>query len=804
MNTQKILAHCLVILFGLIGFQGYAQPVIDEIVVTATKRGDVSVQEIPVAIRAVTGDILDDYNLRSLEDISRLEPSLQYETAGIGDLQLVVRGVQSAGAGTVGLYFDETVITGANFQDGGNRTPDVGAYDIERIEILKGPQGTLFGASSMSGTVRIITNKPDSEAYDANFSVMGDSVEYGGEGYGVNGVLNIPLVKDTLAARIVGWQREAAGYIDHFAGITGSTLTKDANDSEITGGRVMFRWTPGSDLTIDAYVQRQDTEVDGPQTFARDPSGIHTPTLFQFAPFVFPPALPSHAGELNQDSPTEQFWDDEVIMFGGTAEYELDFGSVLATVSKYERDTTVQGDTTNLAVQFGFFIPLGPPDFSTPPPFNFPATFNGHALKQFQYRDVFTSELRFSSDFDGPVNIVAGLFYSEDEIDTELNILQTDPVTGVAACGSRAECITSLALAQSTLDFARTQSIDYEFYALFGHIDYEITERITLGGGIRYFDSEQHNVEFTTQGFGAQGITPPTLGGPIQIVPLPGIDARVEEDDFTWDASASYQHNDDMMYYFRAATGYRQGGINDSSLAAATGTAIPPGFTSDTVTSFEVGAKTDWFDDRLTLNATYFKMLWDDMHVPGNTPIGGIEFIVNAGEAEVDGIELEMFAKPTEQLFLSFGLTWLDARLTTDQILDPTVSAPGPTGLAGDDIPNVADWQFAGSAEYSFPFTLLNNVETTLRANYSYTGESDNFFNSQFINFTETGDYFLLDLYAAFTYKNWGLTFFVKNATDERAILDFIGAVPTSTEQDIRTVPPRTFGIQANWSFDKE
>ena len=216
MNTQKILAHCLVILFGLIGFQGYAQPVIDEIVVTATKRGDVSVQEIPVAIRAVTGDILDDYNLRSLEDISRLEPSLQYETAGIGDLQLVVRGVQSAGAGTVGLYFDETVITGANFQDGGNRTPDVGAYDIERIEILKGPQGTLFGASSMSGTVRIITNKPDSEAYDANFSVMGDSVEYGGEGYGVNGVLNIPLVKDTLAARIVGWQREAAGYYRSF------------------------------------------------------------------------------------------------------------------------------------------------------------------------------------------------------------------------------------------------------------------------------------------------------------------------------------------------------------------------------------------------------------------------------------------------------------------------------------------------------------------------------------------------------------------------------------------------------------
>lgn len=771
-----------------------AQQVIEEITVTATKRGSVSVQEIPVAIRAVTGDDLEKFNLRSMEDISRLEPSLQYETSGAGDLQLVVRGIQSAGAGTVGLYFDETVITGANFQDGGGRTPDVGAYDIERVEILKGPQGTLFGASSMSGTVRIISNKPDAEAFDASVSAMADSVEFGDEGYGVNGMINMPLIDETLAVRAVGWQREAGGYIDHYAGLNGETLTKDANDSEISGGRLMLKWTPNSALKINTYVQRQDTQVDGPQTYAKEPSGVHTALPFAFAPITVPgtPTI-SHAGTLRQDSPTEQYWDDEVVMFGGTIEYDLGFGSLLATVNRYERDTISQTDTTALALSFGFFPNPGP--FSTD-------FLGGHALLQMQDREVTTGELRFSSAFEGPVNFVAGLFYSDDETNTELNILQTDPVTGIPACNNRAACIANPALAATTLDFARTQSIDYEFYALFAHVDYEMTDKVTLGAGIRYFDSEQHNIEFTTQGFGAQGVLPPTQGGPIQTVPIPGVNAKVDEDDYTWEASIAYQQTEDLMYYFRAATGYRQGGINDSSLAAATGVIVPAGFESDEVTSLEFGVKSEWFGNRVILNANYFKMFWDDMHVPGTTANGGFEYIVNAGEAEVDGIEVELFAQLNDQWFFSLGLTWLDARLTSDQILE--LAAPtDPFGKSGDDIPNVAEWQFAGSVEYSFPSSWLGSVDTTLRANYSYTGESDTFFNDEFDDFTEKGDYFLLDLNAVFTYENWGLTFFVKNVTDKRAIVDFEGADTTTiAEQDIRTVAPRTFGVQVNWNYE--
>src|SRR5215831_17893150 len=140
---------------------GYCEDQLQEVVVTATKTGEVSAQSVAAGISAVNGAALLDNNVRSLSDLTRLVPSLQMGQIAPGDLQPIIRGIQSPGASTVGVYFDETVITGVNFQNGGGRTPDVGAYDVERVEVLKGPQGTLFGASSMSGTVRFLSNKPD-------------------------------------------------------------------------------------------------------------------------------------------------------------------------------------------------------------------------------------------------------------------------------------------------------------------------------------------------------------------------------------------------------------------------------------------------------------------------------------------------------------------------------------------------------------------------------------------------------------------------------------------------------------------
>ena len=766
---------------------------IEEIIVTATKRGEVSVQDIAGGITAITGDTIDKHDLRSLEDFSRLEPGLQYATQGVGDTQLIIRGISSPGDSTVGVYFDETPITGGNFQDGGGRTPDIGAYDIERIEVLKGPQGTLFGASSMSGAVRIITNKPDASAFDMNISAGIETVEHGDEGYSVNAAINVPLIADTLALRLVGWQKEQGGYIDQYAGLNAPTELKDANDSEITGGRIMARLTPNENLIIDAFYQMQETEVDGAQHYAPVASGLLTPTQVIVVPFPhFIPAFDGPYGDLKTSTAHQEPYGDDIDMYGLTVDYDLGFGSLLGSISKFERNVEFLEDTSATAMSFGFPPAFGPP-------------LGSYGIHQFQDRDVFNAEIRFSSDLDGPVNFVGGFFYEDDEIYSELDILAGDIVTGIPVCHSRDECISDPALAAASLAFARSQDIDFEFFAVFGHVDFEITEQITVGGGVRYFDSEQDNLEQTLQAFqGSIAFTiPPLFGGPIQTTPTVTVDDRAKEDEITWDASLSFSPNDNQMYYVRGATGFRQGGINDAATASAFGIAIPASFISDEVLSVEVGAKTSWHDDRVTLNATYFKMFWDDMQVPGVEPTGAVEFISNAAEAEVDGVEVELSARPTDRFSLHFGATWLNAELTEDQAIDPGLSAPGfspPLGNNGDAVPKVPEWAFSGTVEYTFPLTIMDNVEASLLGNFSYVGESDTFFNDSFPGFIEIGDYFLLNLSANFQHDNFGLRLFVNNVTDKRAIIDIDGSWGPDTFRQY-TVPPRTIGAQVSWAY---
>ena len=771
----------------------YAQTSIEEIVVTATKRGEVSVQDIAGGISAITGDTIDKHDLRSLEDFSRLEPSLQYSTQGVGDTQLIIRGISSPGDSTVGVYFDESPITGGNFQDGGGRTPDIGAYDIARIEVLKGPQGTLFGASSMSGAVRIITNKPDASGFDMNVSAGFESVEHGDTGYSVNAAINVPLVADTLALRLVGWQKEQGGFIDQYAGLNGVTELKDVNDSEITGGRIMGRWTPNENLTIDAFYQLQETEVDGAQHYAPVASGLLTPTQVIVVPFpYFIPAFAGEFGDLKTSTAHQEPYGDDIDMYGITIDYDLGFGSILGSISKFERDIKFLEDTSATAMSFGFPPAFGPP-------------LGSYGIHQFQNRDVFNAEIRFSSDLDGPINFVGGFFYEDDETYSELDILAGDIVTGIPVCNSRDECISDPALAGASLAFARSQEIDFEFFAVFGHVDFEITDQITLGGGVRYFDSEQDNLEQLLQAFqGSIAFTiPPLFGGPIQTMPITTVENTGKEDEITWDASLSFSPNDNQMYYVRGATGFRQGGINDAATAAAFGITIPSAFTSDEVLSIEFGAKTAWYDDRITLNATYFKMFWEDMQVPGVEPTGAVEFISNAAEAEVDGVEVELSARPTDQFLLHFGATWLNAELTEDQAIDPGLAAPGfapPLGTDGNKVPKVPEWAFSGTVEYTFPVTLMDNVEASLRGNFSYVGESDTFFNDSYPGFIEIGDYFLLNLSANFQHDNLGLRIFVDNVTDKRAIVDIDGSWGPDTFRQF-TVPPRTIGAQVSWSY---
>lgn len=235
-----------------------APGMIEEIVVTATKRGEQSLQDVPISITAFSASTLRDKGVDSFSDFAFQVPGLSFEDAGPGDKNFIIRGVNSTGTGvaTVGQYIDEMLVTGDL------RQPDLRLYDIERIEVLRGPQGTLYGSGSLSGTLRIVTNKPDSTAFDASVDVSGAATHGGGGDYEGSGMVNIPLVQDRLALRAVGYYRDFSGFIDNVR-----LGVDEVNAEDTYGGRVSLRYTPTENTTLTASAFYQETNLDGRNIF---------------------------------------------------------------------------------------------------------------------------------------------------------------------------------------------------------------------------------------------------------------------------------------------------------------------------------------------------------------------------------------------------------------------------------------------------------------------------------------------------------------------------------------------------------
>src|SRR5665213_175517 len=767
-----------------------------EVVVSSTKTGDVSAQTVPSGISAVSGTALAEANIHSLSDLTRLVPSLQMGQIAPGDLQPIIRGIQSPGAGTVGVYFDETIVTGVNFQNGGGRTPDVGAYDVNRVEVLKGPQGTLFGASSMSGTVRFISNKPDATGFDAQVSVRGNALDGGGPGYGVNGMINIPIIDHMLAVRIVGWDERHGGFIDEYTGLNASTKIADANVVKKYGFRAMVRFTPNAKLTIDSFVMQQKLRNDGTLGVNDTPKSTQLPINSQVgAPFRIGLTALTLAGVQNDHSmtvPAANYDSSAIKLFGVTAAYDVGFGSVVATASKYNNDPySFAYDTTGTTTSFGLI--------------DFPAFFTNGTLvsqapfqvDQQQVRGVSSSELRFNSKFEGPFNFVLGGFLQREDSDTKLIVVTTNPVTGQALCSLWTQCIADpTSAAAQTLLFATEETYLVDSYALFGHANYKFNDQWKLDVGTRYFAAREHAVNYTEQAF--QGsipfTTPPSSGGPVNTVASPELDVRVKESKPTWDASLAYQLTPEQMYYLRAATGFRQGGPNDTVTAKQLGIIIPDTFEPDTVYSYEAGAKTSWLNQRLTLNGAYFKMFWNNMQVPGQDPTGVITYIGNAAKSTVDGVELEMAARPTRDWQFTLGGTWINARLTEDQS-----NQGGPAGVSGDRIPKVPHFSGSATAAYTLPAQLLGKVSTTFRTNVSYTGTSTTFFNHSFQDDLPIGGYFLMNVGVDFNYNTWALNVFVNNVTNRHPVLDIFGQGLDPIQKI--TTEPLAVGAELTWRF---
>lgn len=757
MSYRKTWQHVRVqalIAVALAAPQTYAQQdensgrALDEIVVTATKR-ETTVQDTPISITALSGDLLERRGADDFIDYANSVPGLTLVDQGPGERRLVIRGINGVGESQVGLYYDETFVTGAPGAeaDSGSRQPDLKLVDINRVEVLRGPQGTLYGAGSVGGTLRVITNKPDASGLDGFVEADLSNTNDGSGNLGFSGMVNVPLVEDTLAARFVGYYRDESGYVDNTA--LGSS---NINDEETWGGRAALRWQPSDSVTVDLTAMVQRTDTGG-------------------RPEFFPTV-----GKLQTDRVTQEILVDDADIFNATLNWDFGFADLVASTSYYERFVEFNFDTTPFIAGFDNKVICAIQNGQNPETYVCtPAEAAAHTefingllpatVKQPQNIESWTGEVRLSSSGQRMFDWTAGLFIEDRSSDLKSQVLAATP--------------EGLARVPFEFIFFRQAFEDVDQLSFFGEVTYNITDRFRITGGARWFDYDKKNRGETIVGFSL-----------VNAPAGPAPDGDASEEDTIFKFNASYDLTDDVMTYFQVVEGFRLGGANQSVFVE-----VPPQFDSDSVTNFELGAKTTLLDGSMTLNAALFRMDWDNIQVGGTTPDGAFAFIGNAGSAEVNGIEIEVTSQPLENLLLSGGFTYLNAELTEDQVDDSgDFRAPG---LDGDDIPRVPDLTFGVAAETFF--RLPRNLDGSLRLDVSHVDSRNTELRPDDPFFLEIDDYTLANISFAADGEKWGALIYVDNVFDEagqsnRAFSDF-------TDRSVFAVRPRTLGVSFRRNF---
>jgi iron complex outermembrane recepter protein len=739
---------------------------LEEIVVTANKLNAQRVLDIPASIQAISGDALQQSGASGIMSIAGDVPGLSIQDLGPGDKKYVIRGINSTGDSTTGVYYGEAVISGTNSDDGGGFESDIRLYDMDRIEVLRGPQGTLYGASSMSGTIRFIPKEPDLNELGGYLTAEGSGTEHGSGNYNFNGALNLPLIDGMLALRVVGWRIYDSGYINQIRvgeGVSGLANPKDnqelgllkgVNDDDVSGGRAILRYQPMDRLSIDLNYTLQIETSDGSSRYT--PAGTEA--------FHGGPIAPVEGCDLCNTDVTQSPWDDSLSLFGATVNYDTGVGFITGTANEFNRRTGFSFDSTPILVSYAVPVPA--------------ETFEPRT------RDVTSSELRYASAFDSPVNFVAGLYRETDHQFLTVDVIATNgqglPI-GPFCNNNSCDALTYPGI--GTTFFGRTDERWTTQYAGFGEVTWKLTDDWTAVGGIRYFTENLQGVQVQTHPFG--GFPPgPTL------VPLP--DPNETFNKVTWKANLSYKFNEGLLAYGTASTGFRSGGLNAVSEPFEP---IPAAYAPDSLINFELGAKGRLASGLFDYQADVYFIRWSNIQAQETTPDGAFVYQGNAGEAKVKGVEFEFTAHPIEYLSATFAGSYQDAYLaqgaTAEQYaLNPTL------GLSGDAIPNVPKVQLDLGLNYRRP--IADGWEGTAAADVTYRDAVDSYFSSNAFNIP-LAPYTLVGLRAGVIKGPWTATAFVRNVTDKRAQISAINS--TQDPDALLTVQPRTIGVTVTWKF---
>lgn len=769
------------------------QEILAEIIVTAQKR-ETALQDVPFSVAAASEAQIRNSGATNIVDLSRNFAGLTITDLGPGQSQVAIRGI-SAGQvvrdqpgvkESVGVYLDESAISVALF------TPDLDLFDLERFEVLRGPQGTLFGAGSSAGTVRYITRQPQLGEFGGAVEVggyTGTDTDWGGD---IKGMINAPMGQ-VAAIRLVGYYNEQAGFIDSV--YPGRAVREDVNSGERTGARVSVLFQPSDNISITPRFVYQKLETDGYPRI--DVYNILGNPFTTTEPAVDP-------GERGQVTQFREGIDDEFRLADLKMEFGLG-GLTLTSVSSYtDRDVVVLRDASQLTGSVTLTL-NGTRNIATSADvrLNSPL-YDTTSLKSF------SQEVRLASDGGGTFEWLVGAFYQDIDRDYGQNL----PTPGYDALLTRLGLPTSATFnAPPDTPYFSQVPYDFEQLAVFGEGTVHFGEQWSLTGGLRYYDFEENRLLTFAGVFADFGYTD-----------QPG---STSSDGFSPRVILSFEPSDDVLLTAQVARGFRLGGINDPlnvTLCTADDLVTyggQPTFEDEKVLNYEIGAKTMLADRRVTLNASVFYSDIDNLQVIADAGSCSSRIVINA-QAEAVGAELELFARPDEHWDLGVSASYVQAEISESRLNSSGTPIAGIRD--GNRLPTSPEFQAAATATYTWPFssTLDGFANFTFQhVGSSYTQLADQepptgcvgcpgapaFFAfgapsiTQFTYDPELPSYELGNLRFGVRADVWEAAAFVNNLWDERAFLSLDRERGTRARVGFLTNMPRTYGVSLRMNF---
>ena len=756
------------------------------VVITAQKRKE-DIRDVPLSVSVMSGEQLQAQQIKTVEDLTRNVPNISFSSQGGPGLGTVeIRGVSSqAGAATVSVYLDDVSLTTRNLYSQGTGEPRF--FDIKDIEVLRGPQGTLYGASSMGGTIRFIGNQPDLKNFSGSTTETASWTDGGGLNYEMQGILNIPLVKGQSALRIGVVRGHESGYVDQVDQNTLKTISKGINKNDYTVVKAALKADIGADWSVTPalFVQQTNT-ADIDATYLATQGGT---------------AL----GRFQTSKTVREPGHDLLMVPSLTLTGDTSFGTFTGVWSGYNRRFNRIQDGTS----------INDPSFAVLTPGQQGADLVAaldslsSAVQLHNKIDQQALELRMTSkDYDpkggSALTWIGGLYLQ----DATTSVYDNEPVFGVNAAFAAAG-VDPGDPAQLDGGFPGDFANDSSYYSVrhyhdrqasvFGELTFHVSPQLALTAGLRHLYADQTFKREALPLF-YDGAAPSTPGYGGQAPVKANWTANTPSLKLNWEPTK------DMSIYANASKGFRLGGANRpvpdtplveqnlSDLGLPPG--VPPSYAPDSLWSYELGSKMDLLDHRMTFNVSAFLLKWKNIQQDITLSDAGFDFETNVGKATSYGLEAELKARVTNSLTLQAALGYTHATFDADNLAFGFYDGDGkPNIRKGDLLAGVPKASVSVGADYHW--AVNDSVNAFVRGNAQWTGKSHGSPLRGDADYNRAA-YFVADASAGANWDKWEVTLFAKNLNNNHTTLQHPNVQNVHEAYYLR---PRTIGVSANYEF---